>query len=208
MITEEKSKQPRRPRLAGIARYKMNTIGRLIEALTRLVDRLRFAFHLRPDLSFENISNHRTRMTMRRRRLARTIVNLDQSRFQAIAIHLRQSMSESSSRTLPGRCLRSATLNLRPGQIARRHCSTKDHHRTGRPNLQETHRSSLSQSSLNQSGSRNRPIYQISPRTTSVFQFSFHRRVAHVAIRASLQVPRQFRIVPGQRPVTSRVSTT
>ncbi len=123
VIADEIRNECRRYSLAGICGNDVNAVGRFVKAFAGFVARFGFAFHLHAERSFDNVTDDGARMTMRRRGLAGSVVDLNQRCVQVVTIQLRESLRKRDARSFFGlRVLRKAG-RLAPCQRTS-HCST------------------------------------------------------------------------------------
>jgi hypothetical protein len=99
MIADEICNERRRLSLAGVGGNDVNAVGSLIKSFTGFVDRFGFAFDSRAERSFNDITDDGARMTVRRRGLAGSVMDLNHSGLQVIAIQFRQSLRERDARS-------------------------------------------------------------------------------------------------------------
>ena len=94
MVADEEGDQLRRFPVAGIGRYLVHPVRRLVEAFPGLEDGLRAALYLEANRTLGDVSDHGAGMAVRLVRLARRVVYFDDGGAQVAAIQLRQSMRE------------------------------------------------------------------------------------------------------------------
>jgi len=91
----------------------MNTVGSFVETLASLVSGLSFAQHLRPKRPLNDVADDRARVTVRSRRLAGSVSDLNDCGLQVGTIQVGQSMGKSDSSLFGGLLSRCIASDLR-----------------------------------------------------------------------------------------------
>ena len=106
MVANEEGDQLCRLFVAGIGRYLMDAVWRLVKAFPRLEYGLGAALHLEANRTLGHISDHGAGMAVRFVCLARRVVYFDDGGAQMAAIQLRQGVREIGGMARPGAGLR------------------------------------------------------------------------------------------------------
>jgi hypothetical protein len=121
VIANEIRNESRRLSLTSVGGNDVNAVGRFVKAFARFVDRFGLAFDLCTERSLDDITDNGARMTVRRRRLARSVVNLNHGGLELITIQLRQGLRERNASSFPGPRSRVAARNLVRGPWTSEH---------------------------------------------------------------------------------------